>query len=198
MSRFFHNALTRRFIGGSLFASAAFTFKQRSVRAFEHAEVNEKLISACKEFDFGCVELALKSGADPNMEIDGIPAILFAIHFTRRVTEKALILAHDNSEPESMIQIMIRLFKTRTYLEVKPLVEAGADVNAVDNHGQTPLMVACATCNVPLIEYLLSKGADVTVCSKDDETAFGFLMLYGISGPFSEEVSVDLMEKLTP
>ena len=81
---------------------------------------------------------------------------------------------------------------------VQSLVEAGANINAVDEYGKTPLMCACGTCNVPLIEYLLSKGADTTIRDRDGDTAFDFLILYGMTGPFSTKIDRILIEKLNP
>ncbi len=47
---------------------------------------------------------------------------------------------------------------------VKYLVEeCGADVNAIDQDGSTPLHNAAARGDVEMIEYLVSKGADVTI-----------------------------------
>jgi ankyrin repeat protein len=56
---------------------------------------------------------------------------------------------------------------------VRRLVEAGADVNATDVRGMTPLMLAVAsdTQDPATIRLLLERGADVTLRSKSGETA---------------------------
>ena len=46
------------------------------------------------------------------------------------------------------------------------LVEAGADVNAVDN-SRTPLKLAVLACNLPVVKYLLEHGADVSIADKE-------------------------------
>lgn len=44
------------------------------------------------------------------------------------------------------------------------LVKSGADVNAKDNEGKTPIMFAVYNNqNAELVEYLLQKGADISV-----------------------------------
>ena len=56
---------------------------------------------------------------------------------------------------------------------IKALLDAGADINARDGRGMTPLMLAVATNNQnpAVIRLLLERGADVTVQSKAAETA---------------------------
>ena len=54
---------------------------------------------------------------------------------------------------------------------VKFLVEeCGADVNARDHEGNTALHDAAARGDVDMIEYLVSKGADVTLLNREGQT----------------------------
>jgi ankyrin repeat protein len=48
--------------------------------------------------------------------------------------------------------------------------ELGADVNAVDHEGNTALHQAAARGDVAMIEYLVSKGADVTRVNREGQT----------------------------
>jgi hypothetical protein len=58
---------------------------------------------------------------------------------------------------------------------VKLLIDLGQDVNAADNYGITPLMVAANIGDVPIIQYLIDKGADLAAhdLGKKNDGAFG-------------------------
>jgi ankyrin repeat protein len=58
---------------------------------------------------------------------------------------------------------------------VKLLIDLGQDVNAADNYGITPLMVAANIGDVPIIQYLMDKGADLAAhdLGKKNDGAFG-------------------------
>ncbi|XP_060518374.1 putative ankyrin repeat protein RF_0381 isoform X2 [Cylas formicarius] len=51
---------------------------------------------------------------------------------------------------------------------VKLLIEAGTALNVRDEHGYTPLMLACSRKNLSIIRLLLSKGADINAMSHID------------------------------
>ncbi|KAI5807954.1 hypothetical protein DFH27DRAFT_289143 [Peziza echinospora] len=58
-----------------------------------------------------------------------------------------------------------------TLLEAaRVLVNHGADVNFTDGHGHTPLLLAVMTDNFEIVQYLLSKGADLTLADKEGRT----------------------------
>ena len=50
-----------------------------------------------------------------------------------------------------------------SYKIVKDLLAAGANINALDKNGDTPLHVAILTQRVPVVQVLLQSGADVTL-----------------------------------
>ncbi len=58
---------------------------------------------------------------------------------------------------------------------VKLLVQLGEDVNAADNYGITPLMVAANLGDLPIIQYLMDRGADLAAhdLGKKNDGAFG-------------------------
>ena len=62
---------------------------------------------------------------------------------------------------------------------VKALIVAGADVNASDHEGATPLMAAAFAGHAEVVRSLLHKGANVNAVDKDGHTA---LMCAAVAG----------------
>jgi len=40
-------------------------------------------------------------------------------------------------------------------------VENGADINKIDNHGWTPLYIACQKGHITVVKYLVENGANI-------------------------------------
>jgi ankyrin repeat protein len=64
---------------------------------------------------------------------------------------------------------------------VRALVQAGADVNARNNDGSTPLIVAAFLCRTDIVQHLLAHGADKNAKDKAGHTA-----LESVSAPFDQ------------
>jgi ankyrin repeat protein len=58
---------------------------------------------------------------------------------------------------------------------VKVLIDKGADVNAVDKKGTTPLMLAVKSNSIPKVEILLERGADIHLLDKKKKTAKSYV-----------------------
>jgi len=78
------------------------------------------------------------------------------------------------------------------------LVEREADINAQDNEGMTPLM--CATRNgfLPIVKYLLSKGANVTIQNNYGSMALSIAIVTNRQDLISSLKSVTLLESTAP
>jgi ankyrin repeat protein len=57
---------------------------------------------------------------------------------------------------------------------VQALVGFGADVNANDNLGRTPLMIAAITSKIDNLKILLSNGANVFAQDKEGKSAIEY------------------------
>jgi len=109
----------------------------------------------------GDVELAkllMSHGADPNILSKDRETTLMAASGTGFINGY-----HRQRTPVERLEL------------VKLLVEKGQDVNAADNYGITPLMVAANLGNLEIVKYLVSKGADLSAhdLGKKNDGAFG-------------------------
>ncbi len=147
----------------------------------------------------------LDAGANPNALVNntprarmraGSPRIVFATPLMRAAFSGdlelvKLLLAHGadaritSKDGETMVEAAAGLgfiqgySKGRTPAErldvVKLFVERGADVNAADDYGITPLMVAANMGDTRIIQYLVDAGADLGAfdLGKKNDGAFG-------------------------
>jgi ankyrin repeat protein len=151
------------------------------------------------------IKKLLDAGADVNFLVnntprarmrDGSPRIVFATALMRAafsgdIELVKLLLAHGadpkvlskDSETTLMAACGTGFIpgysKGRTPAErlevVKLLIDLGIDVNAADDYGITALMVAANIGDVPIIQYLIDKGADLAAydLGKKNDGAFG-------------------------
>jgi uncharacterized protein len=109
----------------------------------------------------GDVELArllLAHGADPNIISKDRETVLMAACGTGFINGY-----HRQRSPAERLEL------------VKLLVELGGDINAADNYGITPLMVAANLGDIEIVKYLISKGADLGAhdLGKKNDGSFG-------------------------
>jgi uncharacterized protein len=151
------------------------------------------------------IKKLLDAGADPNALInstprarmrEGSPRIVYATALMRAalagdVELAKLLLAHGadphiiSKDRETTLMAACGTGFINGYLRqrtpadrldvVKLLVDLGEDVNAADNYGITPLMVAANLGDLEIVKYLVSKGADLGAhdLGKKNDGAFG-------------------------
>jgi ankyrin repeat protein len=147
----------------------------------------------------------LDAGANPNALVNntprarmraGSPRIVFATPLMRAAfsgdLELTRLLLSYNADPaivskdgETMVEAAAGLGFIQGYSKgrspaerlevVKLFVERGADVNAADDYGITPLMVAANLGDTKIIQYLVDAGADLGAfdLGKKNDGAFG-------------------------
>lgn len=69
---------------------------------------------------------------------------------------------HDAQATEQL-KVLSEAMKAEHLMEIRRLVQAGADVNVINKNGLTPLMVACGLGYTDIARLLLEARADVTI-----------------------------------
>jgi len=116
------------------------------------------LMRAALAGDVELAKLLMSHGADPNILSKDRETTLMAASGTGFINGY-----HRQRTPAERLEL------------VKLLVEKGQDVNAADNYGITPLMVAANLGDLEVVKYLVSKGADLSAhdLGKKNDGAFG-------------------------
>lgn len=85
---------------------------------------------------------------------------------------------------------------------VKGVIKDGADVDARDEYGATPLMRAAEHEQKQIVKYLLREGADVSLEDEDGQTALDYAMeddivalLEEAGADYGEEVEEDMVDE---
>ncbi|HEY9049339.1 MAG TPA: ankyrin repeat domain-containing protein [Ohtaekwangia sp.] len=74
----------------------------------------------------------------------------------------------------------------------KVLIDAGADLNFINNEGSTPLHTAAFFCRPEIVKMLLDKGANKTIKNK-----YGATPYETVAGPFNDvKGAYDMMAKM--
>lgn len=112
-----------------------------------------------------CIRLLLESGADPCLANSHQQSpMLLALHMADAETVKLLLDAGVSPNVCLNDEGERPLHHVRSAEAALMLLSAGADVNATDAAGYTPLMVADGN-NTSLIRLLLQSGANVNACN---------------------------------
>ena len=119
------------------------------------------LMSPAAEGNVPMIELLLAKGADVNAQMEPHPA--------RRVKNGPVDIGR-------LSPLMLAAGFSRNPAAVRKLLEAGADVNAQDVRGMTPLMLAVASdhADPEIVRLLLARKPDITLKSKLGETALAW------------------------
>ena len=116
------------------------------------------LMRAALAGDLELAKLLLAHGADPRIASKDRETTLMAASGTGFINGY-----HRQRSPAERLEL------------VKLLVDMGLDVNAADNYGITPLMVAANLGDAEIVKYLISKGADLGAhdLGKKNDGSFG-------------------------
>jgi len=118
-------------------------------------------------------DLLLTAGADPLFGgKEGVPPILKAVE--KGSVAILPVLARHEFDLDLPVNSDTLLEWAMTYKRMdwlNGLLQEGADIDGLDEHGRTPLMMAVELKLEEAIELLLDKGADATIKNADGKTA---------------------------
>ncbi|XP_067661174.1 serine/threonine-protein phosphatase 6 regulatory ankyrin repeat subunit B-like isoform X2 [Haliotis asinina] len=138
----------------------------------------EALTDAIRNNDIDRVASLLDSGeiTDIDEAYDVLTPLCEACHVNARdialllLSSGASVNAPSKSLAKQPLHFACDTTEDRVNL-IECLLEAGCDINAQDEDGNTALHLACTHSNVEATRLLLSSGADVTLEDVDEETA---------------------------
>lgn len=160
------------------------------------SDINQSLITAAQSADLNSVEQSLSCGADVNAAQDnGCTPLLSATEAPQRFCRPTIKWPRLDSYFSSRSSHIVRLLLDRgAYFDtaesasgetalhkaiqfaqaadVEQLITLDVDLNAQDNAGLSPLMVAAAGGYATAVERLVKAGADITLVSAENKTAF--------------------------
>ncbi|VEN64743.1 unnamed protein product, partial [Callosobruchus maculatus] len=130
-------------------------------------EERSVLTLAVRQGNEDCVRYLLELGVRVNHEEPGNVTALRLAVFSNNIPIVRLLLSKGARIIHSH-HLLHTAVMNNCFEIVKMLVESGGLLNARDDQGYTPLMVACSRKNISLARYLLSCGADANVNSNID------------------------------
>jgi ankyrin repeat protein len=115
------------------------------------------------------VRILIEKGADPNTrDSEGRNALMLMSMESRRDKDIELTIEdRDTIEPK----LLYRRLDRAVELIGETLLNAGCDVNAVDNKGRTPLMYAAIFERPSIVNLLLKRGANINAKDQNGESA---------------------------
>ena len=131
----------------------------------------------------------IDAGADPNVRTSSSSTPLC---FVKRATSASILLAagaRTEVRRDGLTPLHYAAVSGNALL-VRALLVGGADVNARDDNGRTPLHLSL--CSVPspsVVDELIAAGADVESIDNDGRTPYAILMLQTeAGGPFDRRI----------
>jgi len=121
------------------------------------------LMYACKNCNMELVKYLIDHGADINcVDDDMMTTLHFLIENLTMITGQQNESEEDWNENEKVKEI---------FEIIKYLIENGADVDTVNDYGQTILMFACKSNHLKMVQYLVEKGIQINATDNNNDTA---------------------------
>lgn len=150
--------------------------KNLNTQYFDRKINKENFFRAVKTGDCNKIRLYVNNGIDINSkDEDGWTALMIASENDKKKIVKLLIeLGADvkvQDDDEGKTALMHAIY-VNSDENAKILLKNGSDINAKDNYGQTPFILAACSNSKTIGELLIDLGADIDAYDDQGKTAF--------------------------
>jgi ankyrin repeat protein len=137
------------------------------------------------------IEVLVEGGADPNLSGETLGTPLYAAVFNGAIdAAKVLVWNGANLEARWLGSTALHLAALRNDTKmVRLLVEAGAEVDAIDDQGLNALHIAALVANVGMLRFLRAAGSWPDTPDKLGQTALHFAVMTGMVPVVKEVLS---------
>ena len=133
-------------------------------------EIDEKLLSACKDNDFSTGLKAINQGANVNYIVEGASCLMWATARGHLSIVSLLIARGADVNLSSGAALMNAANYGREEI-IKILLDSGASIDAVlDNNMSTPLCFAASRNHTKIVKILVERGANVNLNTSKNTT----------------------------
>jgi hypothetical protein len=152
---------------------------------------NSLLLLAVMNNDFRDFKLLLENGATPSFRNEHAdPRERLVVMEQAAISENnefLQVLLEKGADPNTLDSylkygVLLQAVMATKPRNVKLLISYGADINAVGPNGKTPIHSAIAIKNFEIANYLLDKGADLTIKDKWGNSPVDTLKMFGDAG----------------
>jgi ankyrin repeat protein len=156
------------------------------------------LLAAIRAGDHPQVQKLLRAGADANTtDADGTTALMYSVIESDATMMRLLLKSKANVNAKNALGSTALMYAAVNLDKAGLLVDRGADVNARNKSGATPMSVAVTTFgSTPVLKLLVAKGAQpedrliVAVAQKGDLEAIQYLLSIGVSPGGADSASL--------
>ncbi len=122
------------------------------------------LMIVMSKADAGMIKFLIEKGADVKLKDDrGNTALNYAID-TEPLKKRA---GNKNGAGKDIERKAFEIFLKNKFEIVKLLIEKGAEVNSINNKGESPIFLAVDKGNLEIIRLLIERGADLNIREKN-------------------------------
>lgn len=127
-----------------------------------------------------CIQILIENGADPNtVASDKLSPFIYALRHFMDNDLKIISYMYENcgdtkQGPSCLHQLTQRENRVSVCQIAEELIFLGANINATDKRGRTPIMYAVKRDMFDLARVLLERGADLNLKDEDGNTVFAY------------------------